>query len=325
MVFVNEIAEVVHSTVDFYSGASNKNIGDAFLLVWKFEDEDVESDPYSGVLTVKKDSVRVKSLAELAVLSFIKIQPALARSNKLRKYRQNKELVERMQDTGGFKVRMGFGLHVGWAIEGAIGSKYKIDASYLSPHVNISARLEAATKQFGVSMLVSERVRELVRDPLKSMMRQLDCIKVKGSDVDLPVYTIDLDVSEYFYVSQTDQPQELTGIEKKKERMKLRKQRDMLKERLYTGQISIKTLVLKDQDIVIMRKRFQNDFFREWNAGINSYLRGDWKTAKDRLSKTRHMVIGFEDKPSETILAYMESYNFESPKDWTGVRALTEK
>lgn len=47
----------------------------------------------------------------------------------------------------GFQIRMGFGLHVGWAIEGAIGSVYKIDASYLSPHVNMAARLEAATKQ----------------------------------------------------------------------------------------------------------------------------------------------------------------------------------
>ena len=50
---------------------------------------------------------------------------------------------------------MGFGLHVGWAIEGAIGSIYKIDASYLSPNVNMAARLEAATKQFGVQLLLS--------------------------------------------------------------------------------------------------------------------------------------------------------------------------
>ena len=41
---------------------------------------------------------------------------------------------------------MGFGLHVGWAIEGAIGSNHKIDASYLSPNVNMASRLEAATK-----------------------------------------------------------------------------------------------------------------------------------------------------------------------------------
>jgi class 3 adenylate cyclase len=41
---------------------------------------------------------------------------------------------------------MGFGLHLGWAIEGAIGSNFKIDASYLSPNVNLSARLEAASR-----------------------------------------------------------------------------------------------------------------------------------------------------------------------------------
>ena len=34
---------------------------------------------------------------------------------------------------------MHFGLHLGWAIEGAIGSKFKIDASYLSPNVNIAS------------------------------------------------------------------------------------------------------------------------------------------------------------------------------------------
>jgi class 3 adenylate cyclase len=52
-----------------------------------------------------------------------------------------------------YSVKMGFGLHVGWAIEGAIGSSYKIDASYLSPNVNMASRLEAATKYYGVMIL----------------------------------------------------------------------------------------------------------------------------------------------------------------------------
>lgn len=39
MVFVNEIAVIVHSIVNYFSGAANKNIGDAFLLAWKFPDE----------------------------------------------------------------------------------------------------------------------------------------------------------------------------------------------------------------------------------------------------------------------------------------------
>ena len=41
---------------------------------------------------------------------------------------------------------MGFGLHVGWGIEGAIGSTFKIDASYLSPNVNMASRVNYATK-----------------------------------------------------------------------------------------------------------------------------------------------------------------------------------
>lgn len=55
----------------------------------------------------------------------------------------------------GYAVKMGFGLHWGWAIEGAIGSDYKIDASYLSPNVNMASRMEAATKQFGVPLLIT--------------------------------------------------------------------------------------------------------------------------------------------------------------------------
>ena len=33
-----------------------------------------------------------------------------------------------------------------FTLKGAIGSNFKIDASYLSPNVNMSSRLEAATK-----------------------------------------------------------------------------------------------------------------------------------------------------------------------------------
>ena len=70
----------------------------------------------------------------------------MAKINKLShilEYRNDPDLNLRMP---GYKVKMGFGLHQGWAIEGAIGSFFKIDASYLSPNVNMASRLEAATK-----------------------------------------------------------------------------------------------------------------------------------------------------------------------------------
>lgn len=37
-----------------------------------------------------------------------------------------------------------------------LGSEYKVDASYLSPNVNMASRLEAATKQYGVPLLLSQ-------------------------------------------------------------------------------------------------------------------------------------------------------------------------
>lgn len=40
MMFVNQIADITHSVVDKHGGSANKNIGDAFLLVWKFTDQD---------------------------------------------------------------------------------------------------------------------------------------------------------------------------------------------------------------------------------------------------------------------------------------------
>jgi len=57
---------------------------------------------------------------------------------------------------------MGFGLHHGWAIEGAIGSFFKVDASYLSPNVNMASRLQAATKQFGTEILLSGDMRDIL-------------------------------------------------------------------------------------------------------------------------------------------------------------------
>lgn len=56
MLFVNEIGEIIHGIVDRYSGAANKNIGDAFLLVWKFESDMQYIDKQTGELHAKESS-----------------------------------------------------------------------------------------------------------------------------------------------------------------------------------------------------------------------------------------------------------------------------
>jgi class 3 adenylate cyclase len=59
MLFVNEIGEIVHGIVDAFSGAANKNIGDAFLLVWKFHDDDINYDEQLDEVSLDLSSNRV--------------------------------------------------------------------------------------------------------------------------------------------------------------------------------------------------------------------------------------------------------------------------
>lgn len=93
-----------------------------------------------------------------------------------------------------FKIKMGFGLHVGWAIEGAIGSIYKIDASYLSPNVNMAARLEAATRQYGVPILMTNKLVENFSKKVQKICREIDRVTVKGSVEPVGLFTVDMNM-----------------------------------------------------------------------------------------------------------------------------------
>ena len=65
MLFVNRIAHILHSIVNQCSGSANKNIGDAFLLTWKLEDD----------MTVDETSY----LADSALVTFCKALVELGR------------------------------------------------------------------------------------------------------------------------------------------------------------------------------------------------------------------------------------------------------
>lgn len=65
--------------------------------------------------------------------------------------------------------------------QGAIGSNFKIDASYLSPNVNMASRLEAATKQFGSTILISGLLRKELTNKCRKHLRHIDTVTVKGS------------------------------------------------------------------------------------------------------------------------------------------------
>jgi len=196
IVFVNTIAEIVHSCVDKFQGATNKNIGDAFLLVWKIPESEIcdcVNEQAEKTLSIKENSRIVQNIADLALASFLKVIARIERSPELIAYRDHADLNKALPN---YWVSMGFGLHVGWAIEGAIGSEYKIDASYLSPNVNMTSRLEAATRQFGLKILVSDIIHRLFSKPVQELCRLVDIVTVKGAVKPMGLYTVDVELGE---------------------------------------------------------------------------------------------------------------------------------
>ena len=321
MVFVNEIAQIVHSRVNQFGGTPNKNIGDAFLLVWKVTGNDADElahlsgiDFQIGLKSLKQASVA----SELAIFSFVKIIAEINQSSILSKYNSHEGLKERIP---GYKVRMGFGLHLGWAIEGAIGSEYKIDASYLSPHVNMASRLEAATKQFGVSMLVSDVIAEACSPEMLRYMRQIDVVKVKGSDQPIGLFTFDGDFEKL--PPSTKKQKRLSLDDRNKMKFVERGIRKAFLDSLMKENTSVASVINRNHGIQIARIKYTRKFYETWEKGFSNYVSGNWKAAEYHMNEAAAIVGG--DGPANTLIEFMRQNRFSPPQNWKGFRSLLEK
>lgn len=300
MTFVNQIAEIVHGIVDEFHGAGNRNNGDAFLLIWRKE-EGVDENLNEG------------RLAEMSVVAFVKILAAVRRSPVLAEYRAHPGLLQRVRN---YTVQLAYSLHYGWAIEGALGSEFKIDASYVSPNVNIAMRLVEAARPYGVKMLVSEAVVALISPELRVSLRLIDRVSIPGSKVPMDVFTIDLDYSAL----GLETPLQTEGLVwNLRQRFKARQALEAQKQ----GKInrSMITELESSADFKAMRARFNQRFFQVYNMAFHNYIAGEWKVSQTMLNETRH-VIGVQDGPSCALLDFMQSHNMDCPSTWPGYRAL---
>eukprot|EP01135_Chromosphaera_perkinsii_P000284 Nk52_evm53s62 gene=Nk52_evmTU53s62 len=325
MLYVNRVASIVHAAVDKHDGAPNKNIGDAFLLVWKPADVDKEPEDEvrisqklmhsmskskgslavdSAVSMIKRangeedesemDEAQRKSskaareeakslvnnrlgeLAVSAVVSFLEGGEGLEDDEFLNSYESTLG-----QGIPNYKLGLGFGFHVGWAIEGPIGSNYKVDASYLSPHVNISARLESATKQYGVDNLFSGQFFYLLPQNYRQYFIKIDYVTVKGSQQPIMLFTLNPKLK-------------VPG------------------RRFFTLDI----LTNENEEPAYYKQKYE--------SGISAYVTGKWSTARDILK----LFSGSDDplhKAASVLISYMENLNYKAPKQWKGYRALTDK
>ena len=318
MPFVNHICEIVHSCVDKFNGYTNKNIGDCFLLAWKVKSKDSKQNNISNSQTQNEE---LNLLADCALLAFLNIFKKINKSRKILSYRKDPDIIKKFGNK--YSVSMGFGLHYGWGIEGAIGSHHKIDCSYLSPNVNIAARLETATNIYGVDILFSGEFYNLLSDFMKHKCRKIDVVTLKGSEKPIDLYTVDL--------NRNIKPGKLMS---KKDRMSLREKMDYYgqkKKKLWKkyensqkektiGEIYFKESKGFKQ---ILTHKKGDLFYSNFEEGLQHYIDGDWEEASTFLY--RALYLDNSDGPTKTILEYIKKLNYKAPEDWDGYRVLTSK
>jgi hypothetical protein len=189
------------------------------------------------------------------------------------------------------------GLHIGWAIEGALGSRFKIDATYLSPNVNMASRVGSATHQFGCPFLMSGEVVQHLSLRVKNLCRLVDLVKVKGSEMPMEIWTFDI----FDYMGPRDGILEMSG--------------GMDEPAKPAADLDVKLALLQAS----MSPRFKD----EHHQGIQAYLAGNWATARMHLEAALEEMPG--DGPTEAILAVLAKSDFRAPADWAGCRKLLDK
>ena len=293
MTFVNSIAELVHGAAVATGGAPNKNVGDAFLCVWR-----------SSAAEAAAARARV-SYADRALSAAAAVLRDVRTSERLRSFAAHPRIRARLGTA--WRVRLGFGLHCGWAIEGAIGSRHKVDPSYLSPHVNLAARLEGATKQYGVPILMSGAFAEtLLLEEHTNAMRRVDRVRLRGSAVPIDLYTYDCGEAEGYCDAFVPPP---------------------LAEAATALPPSLRALAGGPgvgPDGGGCRGMAWDDYRAVFKAGVDAYLAGHWPAACDALR--RCAAAWPADAPPRVLLDFMtREHGGEAPPDWTGVRDLVEK
>ena len=381
ILFVNEIASIVHTNVQKFGGVCNKNIGESFLLIWKFSvpptalakdqltllDEAIftnRGDNKSSVNSTSKNKEHSNEqntpihnstnnnnkhvinsqqdtnnnnslsnvnsnektlLADSAVLSFLAVIKKITKSRISDKYENDAQLQKIITSSSSsgkfkkFKIKMGFGLHVGWGVEGAIGSYHKIDCSYLSPNVNIAARLETATNIYGVEMLFSGEIYNLMSCSLQKKCRLIDCVTLKGSVTPVKLYTIDVNKSipkgKSKHKKLSDKERRAQNEYKKTQMFDDMKKFDKSIDVVYMDKSKGMRNLLKNPKSEV--------FLTCFKKGYDNYIKGNWNKAHSLLKQA--LFVDWNDGPTNALIKYIEKFNCKAPDDWKGYRALSSK
>ena len=138
-------------------GTIDKYIGDALMAIWNAP-------------------LDVDNHAQLAIETAQEMETELATLNK------------ELKADGLMELGVGIGINTGDAVVGNMGSNQRFDYTVLGDSVNLAARLEAQTKEYGVFFMFTEHT--LKQIPIPENLVMLDKIAVKGQTAPVTIYTI---------------------------------------------------------------------------------------------------------------------------------------
>merc|ERR1712232_107359 len=304
MTFVNQVAEVIHGVVDACHGAPSRNNGATFLAVWSLHDD-------KGL---NFDETRVSKVADLSVYASALIVAGIHKSATLAEHRSHPGLQQRMRND--CRVNITMGLHLGWAIEGSLGTEYKIDASYVSPTVSVAENVEHAAEAYNTCILITEATYRILTPEMATYLRLIDRVKIQGCPVEMNLYTVDLRYKALEVEESLDMRWNT------RQRYRARQFLESEKNQMLNYRIS--DAFAHHADLIKMRQPYSEEFREIFGMAYQNYAQGEWLSAQ-RLLRRALGVLGFEDGPSVALLRYMMyPYDCEPPPWWKGFHPLED-
>jgi hypothetical protein len=183
----------------------------------------------------------------------------------------------------------------------------------------MASRLEAATKQFGVHILISSVLYNICSKVTQENMRRVDKVTVKGSKQPIELYTCEIYPSALKPAAESDKK-----VDMKKTRVLGRIARKKLNERAIKGEYQISDLWDEDDDLLNMRRSVSRAFLKEFEIALQDYLDGKWTEAKAGFKRAIDLKGG-PDGPSQVLIDFINSEGGVAPSNWPGYRELHDK